>query len=113
MVLWTRDWLPLVVVSSDSAVVSEGVVVVEIAAEICSHNFYVKKYEAKQKIDLSLFVASRKLEKINPCGENDQLIVHFSFQKMAERSEDKSSKRSFASNFKISYNLTRSVASRF
>ena len=78
MVLWTRDLLPLVVVSSDSAVVAEGVVVVEIAAEICSNNFYVKKYEAKRKIDLSLFVASRKLGKINPCGEKDHLIAHFS-----------------------------------
>ena len=56
MVLWTRDWLPLVVVSSDSAVVSEGVVVVEVAAKICRNNFRVKKYEAKRKIDLSLFV---------------------------------------------------------
>ena len=24
---------------------------------------------------------------VNPCGESDQIVVHFSFLKMAERSE--------------------------
>jgi len=38
---------------------------------------------------------------LNPCGESDQLIVNLLLLKMAERSEAKSAKRSFASKIKI------------
>jgi len=38
---------------------------------------------------------------MNPCRDSDQLIVNLNFAKMAERSEAKSAKRSFASNILI------------
>jgi len=39
---------------------------------------------------------------VNPCGDNDQLIVHLNIdKKIAERSEAKSAKRSFASKIRI------------
>jgi len=37
---------------------------------------------------------------LNPCGKSDQLIVHLNMLKMAERSEAKNTKRSFASKSK-------------
>jgi len=41
------------------------------------------------------------MEDFNPRGESDQLTVNFNFLKIAERSEAKSAKRSFASKIKI------------
>ena len=38
---------------------------------------------------------------LNPCGESNKLIVELNPLKMAERSEAKSAKRSFASKIKI------------
>ena len=49
--------------------------------------------------------------RVNPCGQFDQFVVTLVSLKMAERSEAKSEKRSFASKIKIFDNLTRSFAS--
>ena len=53
-------------------------------------------------LELSIVIKKLYFEIIfNPCGESDQLVVHLFSLKMAERSEAKSAKRSFASKIKI------------
>jgi len=51
---------------------------------------------------------------LNPCGESDKLIVHFSFfLSWLSEAKIKRAKRSFASKYIKFLFLTRSFASRF
>ena len=77
----------------------------KIRAEICGFSIFMfggRIWTHNCQQSAKQWTAARSARNLlNPCGKSDQLIVHFNFAKMAERSEAKSAKRSFASKMKI------------